>query len=105
MFQVVNERYDFVLTRSWVNTFIECHLDALQTCSLLCQEDTRLTVSKPKLKEHIQMMKIYVDGKFAELIFNLDELGSSDWEDHKFMKVIVLTAVRREDVEGVPRQA
>lgn len=51
------------------------------------------------------MMKIYVDGKFAELIFNLDELGSSDWEDHKFMKVIVLTAVRREDVEGVPRQA
>jgi hypothetical protein len=39
-----------------------------------------------------------VAGKFAELIFNLDELGSADWEDGKGKKLITPAGVHKEDV-------
>jgi hypothetical protein len=31
----------------------------------------------------------YVQGCRAELVFNLDEVGISDWDDHKARKVVV----------------
>jgi hypothetical protein len=97
---MVRERYDRVLTDGWVNAFIGRHLDALKTCRSLAQEDTRLTVPRVQLEEHIQTMKVkvHVAGKFSELVFNLDELGSADWEDCKVKKVIVPADVHKEDV-------
>ena len=98
LLQMVRERYDHALTDGWVNAFIGRHLDALKCCRSLPQEDTRLTVPRVQLEEHIQTMKIHVAGRFSELIFNLDELGSADWEDRKVKKVIVPADVRKEDV-------
>jgi hypothetical protein len=46
-------------------------------------------------------MKAHVVEKFAELIFNVDELGSADWKDgriKKVQKVIAPAGVRTEDV-------
>jgi hypothetical protein len=43
-------------------------------------------------------MKVHVAGKFSELVFYLDELGSADWEDRKVQKVIVPAEVGKEDV-------
>jgi hypothetical protein len=37
-------------------------------------------------------------GKCAEVVLNLDELGSGDWEDPKAKKVIAPPVVRKEDV-------
>jgi hypothetical protein len=39
------------------------------------------------LNEHIQ-------GCSAELVFNLDEVGILDWEDHKTRKDIILETMR-----------
>jgi hypothetical protein len=50
----------------------------LHTYLSLPQEDTRLTVTRRHLEEHIQTTKTYVSGKFAKLVFDLDELGSAD---------------------------
>jgi hypothetical protein len=44
------------------------------------------------------MMKIHGADKFSELVFNLDELGSADWEDRKVKKVIVPADVPKADV-------
>jgi hypothetical protein len=96
--QVVRERYDHAMMDGWVNAFIGRHLDALKTYRSLPQEDTRLTISRVELEEHIQTMKVHVAGKFSELVFNLDELGSVDWEDRKVKKVIVAADIRKEDV-------
>jgi hypothetical protein len=41
---------------------------------------------------------VHVTGKCAELVFNLDELGSADWEDRKVKKVVASAVVRKEDV-------
>jgi hypothetical protein len=98
LLQLARERYNPELTRGWIKAFIGRHLDVLQTCRSRPQEDTRLTVPRVQLEEHIQTMKNHVAGKFAELIFNLDELGSADWEDRKVKTVIVSAGVRKDDV-------
>jgi hypothetical protein len=43
-------------------------------------------------------MKSIVAEKFAELVFNLDEVGSSDWEDRKPRRVIAPRTVSPDDV-------
>jgi hypothetical protein len=95
---MVREQHHTELTPGWVNAFSGRHLDALQTCRSLPQDDTRLTVPRSQLEEHIQKMKVHVAGKSSELVFNLDELGPADWTDRKVRKVIVLAEVRKEDV-------
>jgi hypothetical protein len=52
-------------------------------------EDARLTVPREQLEEHLNTMKNVLAGKYSELVFNLDEVGSSQWEDPKPKKVIV----------------
>jgi hypothetical protein len=95
---IVRERYRKTATRGWVNAFIGRHLDALQTCRSIPQEDTRLAVPRSQLEEHLHILQVHLAGKCAELVFNLDELGSADWEDRKIRKVIAPAAVRKEDV-------
>jgi hypothetical protein len=95
---IVQERYRKTATRGWVNAFIGRHLDALQTCRSIPQEDTRLAVPRSQLEEHLYILQVHLAGKCAELVFNLDELDSADWEDRKIRKVIAPAAVRKEDV-------
>jgi hypothetical protein len=53
----------------------------------------------PKYRERfeiiIQDLHEYVQGCIAELVFNLDEIGISDWEDRETKKVITLAAMLR----------
>jgi hypothetical protein len=39
----------------------------------------------------------HVSEKCVELLFNLDELGSADWEDREVRKVIVPAGLHKED--------
>jgi hypothetical protein len=45
------------VTKGWVHAFIIRHLDAIQVCRSLPQEDTRMTISRAHLEEHIRLMK------------------------------------------------
>jgi hypothetical protein len=47
-----------------------------------------MTVPRAHSEEHILLMKSAVEGKLSELVFSLDEVGSSDWEDRKRKKLI-----------------
>jgi hypothetical protein len=67
-----------------VNRFIGRHVHELQTCRSMPQEDTRMLVPRVYLEEYIRLLTTlhtHVARKCGELVFNLDELGSSDWED------------------------
>jgi hypothetical protein len=96
--EFIREKYDQFLTKGWLHAFIGRNLDTLQICHYLPQEDTRLTVLREQLEDHIENMKSIVVEKFAEFVFNLDEVGSSDWEDRKPRKVIVPRTVSPGDV-------
>jgi hypothetical protein len=86
------------VTKGWVHAFIGRHLDAIQVCRSRPQEDTRMIVPRTHLEEHFQLMKSVVEGKLSELVFNLDEVGFSDWEDRKPRTVIVPPSVSPDDV-------
>jgi hypothetical protein len=57
-----------------------------------------MTVPRVYLEHHIATMKTHIVGKFSELIFNLDEVGSSEWDDRKPRKAIASQVVSPEDV-------
>jgi hypothetical protein len=59
---------------------------------------TRLAVSRSQLEEHINPLKVHLTGKCTDLVFNLGELGSDDWEDQKIKKVITSATVPKEDI-------
>jgi hypothetical protein len=80
---LVREGSSARLTKGWLNAFVGRLPDALQICRSLPQENTCLTVPREYLEAHIEHMKSIVAKKFAELVFNLDEVGSSDWKDWK----------------------
>ena len=57
-----------------------------------------MIVPRAYLEQHIMLMKSTVENKLSELVFNLDEVGSSDWEDRKPKNVIVPRLVSPDDV-------
>jgi hypothetical protein len=102
--EFIREKYDRSLTKGWLHAFIGRNLDTLQICHSLPQEDTSLTVLREQLEDHIENMKSVVAGKFAELVFNLNEVRSSDWDDLKPRKDIELRTVSQDnDYHSVSR--
>jgi predicted LPLAT superfamily acyltransferase len=63
MFQIVRER-NHLLTKGWLHTFIGRHLDQLEICRSLPQEDTRMNVPRAHVEEHIQLVKFIIAEKF-----------------------------------------
>jgi hypothetical protein len=76
--RIMREQHKPILTKRWVHDLIGRHLDELKGCRPLPQEDLRMAVPRAYLEEHIQLLKIHLTGKVAELVFNMDELGSAD---------------------------
>jgi hypothetical protein len=81
--------YKFQASRGWVDSFILHHSDEFTEKKNSPQEDRRLQVRRIFLNETICYMNEAVQGGPADLGFNLDEVGISDWEDRKPKKVVV----------------
>jgi hypothetical protein len=58
----------------------------------------QMLVPRIDLEDHIRTLRIHFAGKFTELVFNLDELDSAEWEDRNVRKVITPSSVHREDM-------
>jgi hypothetical protein len=86
-------------TRGWVNSFVLRHSDEVIQPKSVEQEGQRSQVPGGFLERIIQDLHEYVQTWVAELVFNLDEVGISDWEDRKTKKVIVPAAIH----DGVSR--
>jgi hypothetical protein len=87
-------RYHLSVTRDWINSFLGRHLDELCLVKSAPQETELLEVPRCFLEETIRCLHESVQGRPTELVFNLDEVGISDWEDRKSKKVIVPQSMR-----------
>jgi hypothetical protein len=67
MLQIVRET-NHLFTKGWLHAFIGRHLDRLQICRPLPQEDTRVIAPGAHLEEHIQLAKLVIAGRFSELV-------------------------------------
>jgi hypothetical protein len=65
------------------------HRDELAETKSTPQEDARLEIPRVFLNETVRCLGEYVQGMKAELVFNLDEVGVSEWEDRKDKKVVI----------------
>jgi hypothetical protein len=97
-------QFKIKFTRGRVNSFLLPHShEVLQTKSV-AQEGQRSEVPRVFLERIIQDLYEYIHGCVAELMFILDVVGISDWEDHKTKKIIVLVAMFRQTMHhGVSR--
>lgn len=77
------------LTQGWFNCFFVRHIKRLKKCHSIPQQDTRLSVPREFLFQHLINMREIVENRIAELVLNLDEVGVSELEDKKPFKVIV----------------
>ena len=69
------------------------------------QDEKRLNVSKETAKMHISNLLKYVNNIPTELILNLDEASSSDWQDKRSKKVIVPYGLSNERIEYAVKDA
>jgi hypothetical protein len=70
----------------------------LQECRSFPLEDSRLTVPRAQLEKHLNTMKTILAGKFSELVFNLDEIGFSEWEKRKPKTIIAPRSIPADQV-------
>lgn len=76
-------------TEGWLQKFIARHQNEIQRDISYPQEDLRLYITIEQCQKYLEVLKNEVDGKYAELIYNADEVGCSQWMDKKCKKVIV----------------
>jgi hypothetical protein len=73
----------FQVSRGWIDSFISRQADELTEKKSSPQEEARLQVPRVFLEETIWTMHETIKGRPSELVFNLGEVGISDWEDRK----------------------
>jgi hypothetical protein len=88
----MEQNFGKILTYGWLRTFLDRHRSQVRRAVVHPQEYVRLQVSSCWLDSYIQFIKNYVPKIPAELIFNLDETGLSDWEERKEKVVLVPSA-------------
>jgi hypothetical protein len=77
------------VTHGWVDSFISRRSAELIEKRSSPQEAPRLQVPQVLLNRNVRSMHEAVQGRPADLVFNLDEVDMSDWEDPQPRKVVV----------------
>jgi hypothetical protein len=84
-------KYSCSISRGLADSFILRHKADLSETKSTPEEDARLEVPQAFLDETVNYLREYVQRMKVELVFNLDDVGMSEWEDHKVRKVIIPT--------------
>jgi hypothetical protein len=74
------------IARGWVNSFVLHHSSEIIQTTSTAQKEQRLQMPSVFLKRTSQDLNDDVQVCIAELFFNLDEVGISDWDDRKQTK-------------------
>lgn len=81
--------FNMSFTDGWLQKFIMHHQNEIQRDISFPQDDVRLHITREQCQKYLEVLINEVDGKFAELVYNADEVGCSQWGDKKNKKVIV----------------
>jgi hypothetical protein len=86
------------VTRRWVDSFMSRHAAELFETKSSSQEKRRLEASQVFLEAAIEGVQTHVQNACADLVFNLDQIGISEWEDWVKRKVIVPSVMRQQKI-------
>jgi hypothetical protein len=85
----VEEHFQKTVTYGWLESFLERWEGIVIRMTVVPQEQLSLRIPREYVNDYISLIKEYVPIVPAELIFNLDETGLSDWEQRKMKPVII----------------
>jgi hypothetical protein len=77
----VNARFNKELTRGWLKSFMLRHTDEIKHATGSFNEAERLKVPQSYFQEYFEQAGVILEGKVADLVYNLDEVGAGHWED------------------------
>ena len=98
------ETFFAAVTDGWVDSFLSRRNGELFEAISQPQENLRLEVPRLFLDTMIECLTEHVPGCCAELVFNLDEVGISEWEDRVARRVIVPRSMSTQTIHhGVHR--
>jgi hypothetical protein len=95
----VNARFGTELTYGWLQSFVIRHANHIRLAPAMFQESDRLDVPREFFMKYFAEAHQFLDGKVAELVFNIDEVGASDWEDKHGIQTIVPAVVTEPTVQ------
>ena len=79
--------------------FFVSEIEELEECHSTPQEDKRMSIPREFLKQHLINTFLMVEWRIPELVLNVDELGSSEWEERRPFKVFVKRETERKIIE------
>lgn len=101
-FMSIGQIIDFIevtfqktVTKGWVNSFIFRHKNELAKTVIEPIDDSRLKVPRKFLQDFLDLIENIISITPAELIYNIDETGLSDWEERKSKTVVVPTELAK----------
>jgi hypothetical protein len=81
LLHLCNERFGKSITRGWVDSFLTRHAEQICETKSVPQENPRFELPQVFLQAGLHGFRDHVHQACAELVFNLDEIGISEWED------------------------
>ena len=93
------EKFNIAVSKNWFRYLFIKYPNSVMIGIAHPQDEKRLNVSKTTAKKHISNLLNYVNNIPTELILNLDEASSSDWQDKRSKKVIVPYGLSNERIE------
>jgi hypothetical protein len=97
-------QFKALITRGWVNSFILRDPDKTIQAKSVPQEQQRWQVFRVFLERTVQNLNKHVQGCLAELVFTLDKVGISDWEDRKLKRVLIPATILDQTIHhGISR--
>jgi hypothetical protein len=87
----VETEFRKTLIHGWLECFLKRHSGDIRKAVLAPEELPRLQIPRCYLDKYITLIKPWVPLVPAELIFNLDETGLSDWEERKPKPALIPT--------------
>jgi hypothetical protein len=83
LLQFIERNFNKTLTYGWIHSFLHRSASHVRRMTILSQKMTRMQIPRSYLGQYIVLMDKSVPLAPAELIFDMDETGLSDWEEHR----------------------
>jgi hypothetical protein len=93
-----NERFGKSITREWADSFLTRHSKDLFETKSVPRENPRPEVPRVFLQAGLDGFRDHVHHVWAELVFNLDGIGISEWEGRYTPRVIVPSAMKGQTI-------
>jgi hypothetical protein len=82
------------MSYGWLHSFMNRKKQQIKNVKAEFQDVDRVDIPRVFFENYFVQASRFLKGKIAELVFNIDEVGASDWEDrHAIMSVVPATVL------------